>query len=417
MTFAAESATGWQEAAFSSPVDRPAGHHVHRLVPHGAGNYATGTSFASAGVDTPAPPCAPEGVEGRTASTLWRPAGCSRPTSWQSSNYLVDVLFTPTAPQDETAPSITATTPAANATGSNRDADVSATFSEAIDPATVSTSTSSNSATPQASSCRRRSRYNAATRRAALNPSAELAAGTRYTATIKGGDERRRRRGGQPTRWRRHVGVSEPPVTTPPHPSSRAHDSDRRCHGSRHRRERDRRLQRGHGPGLDQRVDDRAPRRSRQPVAATVAYDAATATAVLDPNQPLTVAIKHTVTVKGGAERRAGRHRGSTAGELQFELHDRGPRQLAAGRDRDLAARGTPPTSASRRTSRRSSASRWRLAAINGTTVQLRDASGNLVNAVVTYDPGTKAAVIDPVAPLVYSAEYTVTLAGRRRAA
>ena len=79
-TFAAESATGWQEAAFSAPVDRSADTTYIASYHTNTGNYATGTSFASAGVDTPPLHALVRVSTGRTASTRTGPAGCSRRT-------------------------------------------------------------------------------------------------------------------------------------------------------------------------------------------------------------------------------------------------------------------------------------------------------------------------------------------------
>ena len=146
-------------------------------------------------------------------------------------------------------------------------------------------------------------------------------------------------------------------------------------------------------------------------VAANVGYDAATTSAVIDPNQPLAVATKHTVTVKGGA----GGVRDATGVPLQANFS---ASFTTAGPDsappvvtgtwptRDAADFGVEANIAAMFSEAMAPGS------ISPSTVQLRDASGNLVNAVITYDPGTKSAVIDPVASLVYSAEYTVMLEG-----
>ena len=90
-------------------------------------------------------------------------------------------------PPDTTAPTVSAVSPANNATGVARNVNLSVTFSEAINPSTINSTTlelrnaSTNALVAATVS------YDAATRRAILNPSGNLAAGTRFTATVRGG--------------------------------------------------------------------------------------------------------------------------------------------------------------------------------------------------------------------------------------
>ena len=86
---------------------------------------------------------------------------------------------------DSTPPTVTITSPAAGAAGAAATADVTATFSEAMDASTVTsatfTLTAGTTTVPTVVT------YNSANRVATLNPTADLAAGTSYTATITGG--------------------------------------------------------------------------------------------------------------------------------------------------------------------------------------------------------------------------------------
>ena len=91
-----------------------------------------------------------------------------------------------TATSDTTAPTVSSTTPANGATGVAVAATVTAIFGEAMDQATVNTSTfelrnaSSALVTAPVS-------YNPSTNTATLTPSSALANGVTYTATVKGG--------------------------------------------------------------------------------------------------------------------------------------------------------------------------------------------------------------------------------------
>jgi hypothetical protein len=87
---------------------------------------------------------------------------------------------------DGTAPTVTARTPAVNAVVQSQLTNVTATFSEAVQPATITTATftlRAGAAAPVPATVT----YDPATRVATLNPAATLAAGTRYTATLAAG--------------------------------------------------------------------------------------------------------------------------------------------------------------------------------------------------------------------------------------
>jgi hypothetical protein len=88
---------------------------------------------------------------------------------------------------DTVAPTITAKNPADSATDVDTTADITASFSEAMDPASINSATftlrdASNALVPATIS------YDPVTQTATLNPLALLAASTSYTATIEGAD-------------------------------------------------------------------------------------------------------------------------------------------------------------------------------------------------------------------------------------
>jgi hypothetical protein len=96
----------------------------------------------------------------------------------------LDGSTTPPA-TDTTAPTVSTVSPASGATGTAVSANVTATFSEAMDAATITganvTLTAGGTAVPAAVS------YDAGTRVATLNPTSDLAASTSYTATVTTG--------------------------------------------------------------------------------------------------------------------------------------------------------------------------------------------------------------------------------------
>jgi hypothetical protein len=83
-----------------------------------------------------------------------------------------------------TAPTITGQTPAPNTTGVSRSTNVTATFSEPIDPATLSATSFSLTRQGAGSPVAATVTYNAATETATLDPSVDLSPGALYTARI-----------------------------------------------------------------------------------------------------------------------------------------------------------------------------------------------------------------------------------------
>jgi hypothetical protein len=96
----------------------------------------------------------------------------------------VDVVFS-TAAADSSPPTVTARTPAPNATGVSVNTTVTATFSEAVTQSTINFTlrNPSNVVVPATMT------YNSSNRTATLTPSAALAASTTYTASLSGAQD------------------------------------------------------------------------------------------------------------------------------------------------------------------------------------------------------------------------------------
>jgi hypothetical protein len=186
-TFTGETGSGWQQVNFATPVAVTANTVYVASYYAPAGNYAGDNGFfAATGVDNGPIHLLRDGVAGGNGVYQYGGASAFPNSTYNSSNYWVDVVFTTTAPADTTAPTITARAPVAGATGVAASSTVSATFSEAMAPASISTSTfelrSSTNVLVSATVS-----YNASTNTAVLTPGAALAAGATYTATVKGG--------------------------------------------------------------------------------------------------------------------------------------------------------------------------------------------------------------------------------------
>jgi N,N-dimethylformamidase beta subunit-like protein/uncharacterized protein DUF4082/Big-like domain-containing protein len=182
VTFAGESASGWQQATLSAPVALTAGttYVVSYYAPNG--HYATDTGyFTTKGYDNAPLHALKDGLDG--VNGIYR-YGTGFPTaSWESANYWVDVVFNPgAAAPDTTAPTVTTRSPAAGATGVATTAAPSATFSEPVQSATVALTLKNAAGTAVAGSVA----YDAATAKATFTPAAALAANTVYTLAASG---------------------------------------------------------------------------------------------------------------------------------------------------------------------------------------------------------------------------------------
>src|SRR5262249_21721939 len=119
VTFAGETATGWQVAAVATPVAVSAGptYAVSDHAPAGRCAYTSGyfaTGYTSGALVAPA---------GANGVYRYGSGGGFPDQTYESTNYWVDVVFA--IPADTTAPTVTARSPAAGATGVSADAVVS----------------------------------------------------------------------------------------------------------------------------------------------------------------------------------------------------------------------------------------------------------------------------------------------------
>ena len=186
-TFTGETATGWQQVNFASPVAITANtvYVASYFAPNG--NYAADSQFfASTGVYNAPIRLLQDGPSGGNGVYAYGSASSFPNATYQSTNYWVDVVFNTVGPADTTPPTVTSTMPANGATGVAMGATLNVTFSEALDPASVSTDTI-GLVGPGSVAVAGAVSYNAATHTATFTPNSPLAASTGYTATVKGG--------------------------------------------------------------------------------------------------------------------------------------------------------------------------------------------------------------------------------------
>lgn len=181
-TFSSESASGWQQLLFISPVSVTAGTAYVASYHTNTGGYSfTGAYFGSpydAG-----PLHAPGSVAG-AGNGLYLYGPSAFPTqTYNAANYWVDVVFN-TVFSDTVSPSLTNQTPAQGATSVPLTSTATATFNKPINASTISFSIKSSSGTAVPAMLS----YDASQLTATLTPSSSLAQGTTYTATVGASD-------------------------------------------------------------------------------------------------------------------------------------------------------------------------------------------------------------------------------------
>jgi hypothetical protein len=169
--------------SFSSPVTIAANttYVASYFVPNG--NYSiTGNAFSGSGVDNAPLHALAAGVDGNNGVYKYGTSSGFPNASYLNTNYWVDVVVsTGPPPVDTTPPTVSVTSPLAGATGVATSVLPSATFSEAVQSATVGFSLAAGATAVSGSSA-----YNAGSKTATFTPAAALAASTTYTATVSG---------------------------------------------------------------------------------------------------------------------------------------------------------------------------------------------------------------------------------------
>ncbi len=186
VTFSGETASGWQQANFATPISITANtpYVVSYYAPKG--NYAANSGyFASAGVDNSPLHLLKDGVSGGNGVYVYG-SDAFPSSSYNSTNYWVEPVFVKASATNTTPPTVLATSPAGNSTSEGVVTSISATFSEALDPTTVNTSTMSlttSAGLPVSGTVS----YNASSHIATFTPSINLPASSTFTASLAGG--------------------------------------------------------------------------------------------------------------------------------------------------------------------------------------------------------------------------------------
>ena len=101
VTFTGESSSGWQQASFSSPVAIAANTTYVASYHTSVGFYAGDTQFFGSAVNQPPLHAPSNGTSGGNGVYVYGSGGVFPGSTYQSSNYWVDVVFTPTQGQQQ----------------------------------------------------------------------------------------------------------------------------------------------------------------------------------------------------------------------------------------------------------------------------------------------------------------------------
>ncbi|WP_146605756.1 DUF4082 domain-containing protein [Micromonospora craterilacus] len=181
-TFTGETATGWQTLTFATPVPVTEGQSYVASYFAPSGKYAADnwvfTRDWTSGPLTAARSAAGAG----NGNGLFRYGGSGGfpNESYGAANYYVDVTFAVSA---DLPPAVTSTTPTDGSGDAPVDGTVSAIFSKALAPGTISF-TLTKGATPVAGT----TAYNSALKKVTFTPSAPLDSATSYTAVVTAAD-------------------------------------------------------------------------------------------------------------------------------------------------------------------------------------------------------------------------------------
>ena len=140
-TFTNETASGWQQVLFSSPVAITAGVTYVASYHSPSGDFAaTGSYFTQAVVNGPLRGLA-NGEDGVNGLYKYSATPAFPNNGYNASNYWADVVFTTGSGGDVTPPTVSSVSPLNGATGVSINTTVTANFSEAVNGSTVTGTT------------------------------------------------------------------------------------------------------------------------------------------------------------------------------------------------------------------------------------------------------------------------------------
>jgi hypothetical protein len=285
-TFTGETATGWQQVNFATPIAIQANTTYVASYYAPSGGYAYDSAyFASSGVDAGVLHLLSNAAANGNGVFAGGALGVFPNSSYNATNYWIDVVFS-----NVLVPAVVSTTPAANTTGVSTTApNISATFSKPVQSNTISfvLKNSSGNTVPGTAS------YNSSTNVATFTPSSALSGTTTYTATVSGAQDS----SGQtmaPVSWSFTTATPDttPPAITGTTPAAGATGASLAAPVTATFSK----------SVVSSTISFVLKDSANNVVASTLTYNAATNTAVLTPSNPLAVSTVYSATVSGAQD-------------------------------------------------------------------------------------------------------------------
>ena len=314
-----------------------------------------------------------------------------------------------TGDADVTPPTVSSVTPVNGTTGVSVSTTASAIFNEAMDAATINSSTielrnASNALITTTVS------YNATTRTATLTPSAALANSTVYTVTIKGGASGVKDAAGNALAndyswsFTTVAGDITPPTVSSVTPLNGATGVSVSTTATAIFNEA-MNAATINGSTIELRNASNAL------ITTTVSYNATTRTVTLTPSASLANSTVYTVTIKGGASGVKDAAGNALASDYSWSF------TTVAGDITPPTVSSVTPLNGATGVSVGTTATAifneaMNAATISGSTIELRNASNALITTTVSYNATTRTVTLTPSASLANSTVYTVTIKG-----
>src|SRR5262249_7412602 len=138
VTFSGETASGWQQATFATPIAIAANTVYVASYYAPVGHYSADSGYFNATFDN-APLHALATGTSPNAVYKYGTSSAFPDQTWNASNYWVDVVFTDSLTPDTTPPTISSVTPASGATGVSPSGAITVLFSEDMAPGSITT--------------------------------------------------------------------------------------------------------------------------------------------------------------------------------------------------------------------------------------------------------------------------------------
>jgi hypothetical protein len=380
--FSGESASGWQQVNFGTPVAINANTTYVVSYHTNVGHYSADNNyFATTGVNNAPLHALAEGVDGHNGVYAYGASSAFPNQGATATNYWVDVVFV----ANVVVPTVISQTPAANAVNVATTSSVKAIFNESVVASSVTFTLKDPAGNPVTATLA----YDEPSHSVTLTPAGLLSPSTTYTATISGAKDANGSVMTGPVSWS-FTTEAAPSLTSQTPAASATNVATTTAVQATFNK-----------AVVDNTILFTLKDPANNPVAGTVSYNATTNTVTFTPSAPLSVSTTFVATVSG-AKDASGNVLATTSWSFTTEAAPAVSSQSPASGATNVAT-----TSVVKATFNKS-------VVASSIALVLKDAAGNPVTASVAYDDTTHVATLTPAALLSVATTYTATLSGAK---